>query len=62
MTLSYLLLIPLAFIWFYVLFSILETEFKDKEKKVLWLFLIIFVPLLSVFYLFIKKDLVKHVT
>ena len=44
-------------LWFYAAYSIFSSDFKEREAKVFWTIGIIFVPFLTFFYLFIKKDL-----
>ncbi|WP_373034794.1 hypothetical protein [Sulfurimonas sp.] len=44
-------------IWIYSIGSIFGGEFIDKKAKVFWAIAVIFVPVLSVFYLFMKKNL-----
>jgi len=50
-------LVLLLGIWFYSIGSVLTSEFEDKKAKVFWSIGIIFVPPLSIFYLFMKKNL-----
>lgn len=45
-------------IWFYSIYSILSNRFKNEEEKKFWLIAVIFMPIISVFYIFIKKDLI----
>ena len=49
-------------LWFYTIYSIFSSEFKDPQAKVFWRIGIIFVPFLMFFYLFIKKDLIAKKT
>ena len=44
-------------IWIYSIGSILTNEFNDKKAKVFWTIGIIFVPVLAIFYIFMKKNL-----
>ncbi len=46
-------------VWFYSAYSIFSNEFKDQKAKVFWSIGIIFVPFLTFFYLFMKKDLLR---
>ena len=46
-------------IWIYSIISIITNEFKNEKNKVFWIIAIIFMPLISFFYLFLKKDLLK---
>jgi hypothetical protein len=52
-------LLLIAALWFYSFISILSNEFKNEKEKTFWIIGIIVVPLLSFFYVFIKKDLLK---
>lgn len=54
---SILILVVLVGIWIYSVGSVLTNEFKDKRAKVFWIIAVIFVPILSIFYLFMKKNL-----
>lgn len=49
----------IAFSWIYSIISVLSNKFKNKKDKVFWTIAIIFIPILSLFYIFIKKDLIK---
>ncbi len=44
-------------LWFYSAYSIFSNEFKEEKAKVFWRIGIVFVPFLTFFYLFMKKDL-----
>jgi hypothetical protein len=44
-------------IWIFSIGSILTNEFNDKKAKVFWTIAIIFVPILSLFYIFMRKNL-----
>ena len=44
-------------IWIYSISSVFTNEFKDKKAKVFWSIAIIFVPVLAIFYLFMRKGL-----
>lgn len=46
-------------VWVYSIISILNNEFKSKKAKTFWIIAIVFIPLLSFFYIFLKKDLLK---
>lgn len=46
-------------VWFYSIYSILSNKFKNEEEKKFWLIAVIFMPIISLFYIFIKKDLIK---
>ncbi len=52
-------LLIIAVLWFYSFISILSNEFKNEKEKTFWIIGIVIVPLLSFFYIFIKKDLLK---
>jgi hypothetical protein len=51
------ILVLLVGIWIYSIGSIFSNDFKDKKAKVFWIIAVVFVPILSVFYLFMKKNL-----
>ncbi len=44
-------------LWIYAIASILSSEFNDKKAKVFWTIGVIFVPVLAIFYLFMRKNL-----
>lgn len=44
-------------LWIYAIASILTSEFNDKKAKVFWTIGVIFVPVLAIFYLFMRKNL-----
>ena len=46
-------------IWLYAAISIFTNEFRDEKAKVFWVIGIVFVPFLAIFYLFMKKNLLK---
>ena len=46
-------------IWIYSIISIFSNQFKDDKAKVFWAIGVIFVPFLAIFYLFMKKNLLK---
>ena len=46
-------------VWVYSLNCVFTNEFEDEKAKVFWRIAIIFVPILSIFYLFMKKNLHK---
>ena len=46
-------------LWFYSAYSIFSNEFKEEKAKVFWRIGIVFVPFLTFFYLFMKKDLLE---
>ena len=53
------LLIWFVAIWVYSIVSIFSGEFKEKKQKVFWTIAVIFVPFLALFYIFMKKNLLK---
>ncbi|QKJ22783.1 hypothetical protein [Poseidonibacter lekithochrous] len=46
-------------IWLYSMFSILSSKFKNKDERKVWLIGVLLIPIMSLFYLFAKKDLLK---
>lgn len=54
-----IILILMVSLWFYCFISILNNKFKNKEAKTFWVIAIVFIPFLSFFYLFLKKDLLE---
>ena len=46
-------------LWLYTVYSIFSSEFKSQEAKIFWRIGIVFVPFLTFFYLFFKKDLLS---
>ena len=46
-------------LWIYSLVSVFSNEFIDNKQKVFWRIGIIFVPFLALFYIFMKKSLLK---
>ena len=44
-------------IWFYSVFSIISNRFKNEEEKKFWLIGVVLMPIFSLFYIFMKKDL-----
>ncbi len=56
-----LILISLfVLLWFYCMHSAVFSKFKNENEKVFWIIGLVFVPPLSFFYIFVKKDLLKH--
>ena len=45
--------------WFYCIASVLFNNFKKEKEKVFWLIGLVFVPFLSFFYIYFKKDLLE---
>ena len=46
-------------LWFYSIFSSFSDEFKDQKQKIFWRIGLIFVPFLTFFYIFMKRNLLK---
>lgn len=57
-----LVLSIIIFLWIYSIISIITSEFKNKKEKVFWLIAIVFIPILTFFYLYLKKDLLESST
>jgi len=56
-----LILISLfVLLWFYCLASAVFGTFKSEKEKVFWLIGLVFVPPLSFFYIYAKKDLLEN--
>ncbi|PHS39204.1 MAG: hypothetical protein COB07_07135 [Sulfurovum sp.] len=45
--------------WFYCISSALLNKFKSEKAKVFWIIGLVFVPFLSFFYIYFKKDLLE---
>jgi len=45
--------------WFYCIASAVFNKFKSEKAKVFWIIALVFVPLLSFFYIYFKKDLLE---
>ena len=45
--------------WFYCIVSALFNKFKSEKAKVFWTIGLVFVPFLSFFYIYFKKDLLE---
>jgi len=45
-------------IWFYSLYSIISSNFKNEEEKKFWLIGVLLMPVFSLFYIFTKKDII----
>lgn len=56
---TFIILTIIISIWGYSIISILSNSFKNEKEKVFWVIAVIFIPVLSLFYVFIKKDLLK---
>lgn len=56
---AFFILAIIAVVWFYSIISIISSTFKNKQVKVFWLIAVIFVPLLSFFYIFLKNNLIE---
>ncbi len=55
-----LILISLfVLLWFYCMHSAVFSKFKNEKEKVFWIIGLVFVPPLSFFYIFFKKDLLE---
>ncbi len=46
-------------LWFYCMHSAVFSKFKNEKEKVFWIIGLVFVPPLSFFYIFVKKDLLE---
>ena len=46
--------------WFYCITSALLNKFKNEKDKVFWIIGLVFVPFLSFFYIYFKKDLLEN--
>ena len=56
-----LILISLfVLLWFYCLASAVFGKFKNEKEKVFWIIGLVFVPPLSFFYIYFKKDLLEN--
>lgn len=56
---AFFILAIIAVVWFYSIISIISSTFKNKQVKIFWLIAVIFVPLLSFFYIFLKNNLIE---
>ena len=56
---TFIILTIVALVWFYSIISIISNKFKNEKVKVFWLIAVIFVPLLSFFYIFLKNNLIE---
>lgn len=56
---AFIILSFFAVFWGYTIISIISNTFKNEKVKVFWLIAVIFVPLLSFFYLFLKNSLLE---
>ena len=54
----FILALFIAF-WFYCIASAVFNKFKSEKAKIFWIIGLIFVPLLSFFYIYFKKDLLE---
>ena len=55
-----LVILPLfAIFWLFCIVSVVSNKFKNQKAKVFWIIGLIFVPILSFFYIFLKKDLLE---
>jgi len=45
----------LFLIWIYAFVSVISDEFENKNEKVFWIIGVVFVPILSLFYIIKKK-------
>ncbi len=45
--------------WFYCIFSAVIGRFKNNKEKVFWIIGLVFLPFLSFFYIYFKKDLLE---
>ncbi|MCK5110261.1 MAG: PLDc N-terminal domain-containing protein [Arcobacteraceae bacterium] len=55
-----LIILPLFILfWFFCIASAVFNKFKNEKAKVFWIIGLIFVPFLSFFYIFLKKDLLE---
>ena len=46
-------------LWFYCMASAIFNKFKNEKEKVFWIIGLVFVPPLSFFYIYLKKDLLE---
>ena len=53
------ILILFALLWFFCIYSAVFNKFKSDKQKVFWIIALIFIPFLSFFYIFLKKDLLE---
>lgn len=54
---SYLIFFLFVVFWIYSIVSVYRAKFKEQKQKTFWLIGIVFVPPLSIFYFFMKKNL-----
>jgi len=55
-----LIIFSFCLLWFYCLASAVFGKFKSEKEKVFWLIGLVFVPPLSFFYIYFKKDLLEN--
>ena len=58
-TLSLAIFAMFLLFWFYSIGSVFSNECIDKKQKIFWRIGIIFVPFLALFYVFMRKNLLK---
>lgn len=46
-------------VWLYSIYSILANKFKNENEKTFWLIGVVTIPIMSLFYIFAKKDLLE---
>ena len=49
----------LIIFWLFCLASAIFNKFKDEKAKVFWVIALLFIPFMSFFYIFLKKDLLE---
>ncbi len=55
------IILPLFIVfWLFCIISAVSNEFQNKKAKIFWIVGLVFVPVLSLFYIFLKKDLLKN--
>jgi len=53
------ILVLFVLLWLYCIASAVFNTFKSEKEKVFWIIGLVFVPPLSFFYVFFKKDLLE---
>lgn len=47
-------------LWIYCILSCITGKFKNQKDKVFWTIALIFIPFLSFFYIYFKRDLLEN--
>jgi hypothetical protein len=57
---TFLIIGLFIFFWIYCIASCVLGKFKNRKDKIFWTIGVIFVPFLSFFYIYLRRDLLEN--